>query len=403
MISRQVHVQSKTKSRNERTKRVRTSLTTIWNCRYEDWNDSESDYSDEKYVTDDRQILFTERQHEISFFRSIKLPQHNGRTVTKPSDLAITPLMNYRYYWYMNTSHVRLAKESNKLHGQVKTFWAMFDSIKFSGDDPIIVLHFLPRFVEKADKFGVSESHTFLIMPKLLNSRAERNLPSICNRAKNGAVTCCQEAVNHFLRTYATLGAIGNAANNLRNIRHLPREGETTYGRHINQAAHRCGNVYDETDKMTLFFEWNFAEYSNNLRPLPGIKRTSSTILPRIRTVRSWWGRISSSNSFQPSCGKHCKYEYKRSSYALHKANTPSGRYTGDDEHSYVIKDGSIPTEELLSTTGTSSSQPLMYVGSNIRRHQPIMVKPSQLAEQEGNTTASRRRWVEPKRQNISY
>ena len=56
-----------------------------------------------------------------------------------------------------------------------------------------------------------------------------------------------------MLRTYATPRAIRNPVNDLRNIRQQPREDEMDYSGHLNDAAHRCGNVYDEIDKMTFF------------------------------------------------------------------------------------------------------------------------------------------------------
>lgn len=42
-------------------------LTTVRNRLSEDSKDSESDDSDEEYVTNDRQIARSERQHEVSF------------------------------------------------------------------------------------------------------------------------------------------------------------------------------------------------------------------------------------------------------------------------------------------------------------------------------------------------
>lgn len=76
--------------------------------------------------------------------------------------------------------------------------------------------------------------------------------------------------------------------------------------------------------------------------------------------------------------------------------STASGGSPGDDEHSYVIDDGSIPIDELPSTIDTSSYQPLLYLGTNILHQRPFIVKPKQLAAGDRNTAASSPGWVEP-------
>lgn len=90
------------------------SLAAIRNCRYDNPTDSESDDNDGEYVTDGRQILRTERFHEISLFGRRKGPQHEVLTVIKPSNLPFDRLMNYRYYRLMDKSHGGLAEKSKK-------------------------------------------------------------------------------------------------------------------------------------------------------------------------------------------------------------------------------------------------------------------------------------------------
>lgn len=62
-FSGQVYVKTGIGSCNNRTKRVTTSSTTIRTRRYEDSSDRESDYRDEEYGTDGRQMFCTECQH----------------------------------------------------------------------------------------------------------------------------------------------------------------------------------------------------------------------------------------------------------------------------------------------------------------------------------------------------
>ena len=132
--------------------------------------------------------------------------------------------MNYRYYRLSDIRQTRSALETKLLRDQAKTFQSTFDTTKFSGEDPILVFDFLMKFVEEADTLNVSETHAFIILPKVLKGRAERWLRSIRHGSRSGDVTCWPEAVNSMLRTYATPGAIRIAVNDLRNIRQQPRE-----------------------------------------------------------------------------------------------------------------------------------------------------------------------------------
>lgn len=122
--------------------------------------------------------------------------------------------------------------------------------------DLILVFDFRTRFLKEPETLQVSEAHTFVILSELLTARSKRRLRSICNGTHDGCVACRQEAVSFLLCTYATSVSIHNAVNGLRNICQKPREEELTYSGRINDAAHWCGNCYDEVDNMTMLFNW---------------------------------------------------------------------------------------------------------------------------------------------------
>ena len=69
--------------------------------------------------------------------------------------------------------------ETKFLREQTKSFQTSFDRTKFSGEDPVMIFYFLMKFVEEAETPRVSESHAFLILSKVINGRADRQIRSI--------------------------------------------------------------------------------------------------------------------------------------------------------------------------------------------------------------------------------
>ena len=105
------------------------------------------------------------------------------------------------------------------------------------------------KLVEEADTLRVSEAHAFLILPKVLTGRADRQIRSVRNGPRSGCVTCWPEAVNYLLRTYATAAAIRNACNDFRNIRQQVREEEVDYKLTFGSVP----IIFCETDTWDIF------------------------------------------------------------------------------------------------------------------------------------------------------
>ena len=385
---RQSRTQAENQSRSTRTTRKTTTQSFIRNRRYDSSSGSESD--DLEDFTEDRQYNQQEHGQAIPFFARKKGPLHEGITIIKPSDPVFDRLMNYRYYRLADTRQVRSAEDTKRLRDQAKTFQSTFDTTKFSGEDPIMVFDFLMKFVEEADTLNVSEAHAFIILPKVLKGRAERWLRSVRNGSRSGGVTCWPEAVNSLLRTYATSSAIRNAVNNLRNIRQQPREEEMEYSGRLNDAAHRCGNVYDEIDKMTFFV--------NGL--LPSIQ----TIVARYRESQSrrdlsyeelvqFAQDEGDSHRARTSNLRVAKIvSNKNNDKVVHFMEPSIGTSNDNNEEEIFIvdNDGSIPTDELPSTDN-SSQQSLFY--TNDHRRNTKMVRPKALAYGTPSTSTTRPGW----------
>lgn len=59
--------------------------------------------------------------------------------------------------------------------------------------------------------------------------------------------------MQYLLLIYATETAIREAADHLERIRQSSAEDENPYATRINKAAHHCGNVYEDIEKITFF------------------------------------------------------------------------------------------------------------------------------------------------------
>ena len=234
---------------------VRNSQSKYTGSRGRHHSDTESDSSNEERSTYKDQDTSDSDGDEstIPFFSRVKGPKHGSLKSIKPSDVLFDRLMNYRYYRLKRTKGSRSSKHILEVRKHLKSLDITLKEYKFNGQDPILVFDFLSRFVEQADTLRMTEMQAFVALPHYLSGTAENQFRAIRNGARSGGVTCWSEAVQYFLRTYATPSAIREAVNHLRDIRQLPKETELEYSARLNNAAYRCGNVYDETDKMTFF------------------------------------------------------------------------------------------------------------------------------------------------------
>ena len=100
----------------------------------------------------------------------------------------------------------------------------------FDGSDPIKIFDFLTRFVNEADMLSMSEAQAFIALPNFLADPAETEFgTNLSGGSRKGGVTCWPEAIQFFLRTYATAATMREALESLRNIRQAHMETEEDY------------------------------------------------------------------------------------------------------------------------------------------------------------------------------
>ena len=189
----------------------------------------------------------------IPFFKPEKGPKHPGLTTIRPSDVLFDRLMNYRYYRLMKRSHRRDANVMLDANKRMNSLSMTLGEHKFSGQDPVLVFDFLTRFTEEADLNRMSEAQAFISLPRYLTGNAEYQYRATRYGSRSGGVTCWPEAIQYFLTTYATPTAIREAVNQTRSLKQHPNEDKTQYSCRLNQAVYRCGNVFEESDKMSFF------------------------------------------------------------------------------------------------------------------------------------------------------
>ena len=189
----------------------------------------------------------------IPFFKREKGPRYKHLVTIKPSDPLFDRLMSYRYYRLMQRSHRRDADMMLDTQKRMNALSVSLSDVKFDGKDPALVFDFLTRFTESADLNRMSEAQAFIALPKYLSGIAEQQFRATRYGARSGGVSSWPEAVQYFLSTYATPSVIREAVNEVRNIRQHPNEDELQYSCRLNNAVYRCGNVFEEHDKMTFF------------------------------------------------------------------------------------------------------------------------------------------------------
>ena len=116
----------------------------------------------------------------------------------------------------------------------------------FSGEDPILLLDLLRRFCDEANTLNMSGAQAYVALSYFLKAFALYQCQTVMDvyAASGGDVTCCPEAVQNLIRSYATSNAIREAIISLSDIRLKPNESEMEYIARLNQAKLRCGNVH---------------------------------------------------------------------------------------------------------------------------------------------------------------
>jgi len=153
--------------------------------------------------------------------------------------------MPYQTYRLEDTAQSRSSRTIGKVKDHIKQLDIKLNQQHFSGDDFILILEFLTRFVREANINEMSEAQAYLDLPSFLQGFALSQFESVADTAyaDDGGVTCWPEAVKYLLRSYATSNAVREAVLSLRDLSQIPGEVETDYSKHVNDAGNCCGNV----------------------------------------------------------------------------------------------------------------------------------------------------------------
>lgn len=224
--------------------------------RYHDDASTTSEESDEELIHIQREDTTDEEKEAfVPFFKRSKGPKFPGLCSITVSDKRYDKLMSYRYYRLYKIDQRRNAEATSKLSRLLKSLDLTFREHKFSGAEPILVFDFLTRIVEEADMLSITEGQLFVLLPHLLNGDAASQYRATVKGSRSNGVTCWPEAVQYFLRTYATTNAIRDANHAFRGLKQILHEDEVTFSARVNLAAFKCGNVHDEDEKITVFID----------------------------------------------------------------------------------------------------------------------------------------------------
>ena len=189
----------------------------------------------------------------IAFFSRPKGPRYLDLMAIRPADPLFDRLMNYRYYRLLRCDHHRDTQTMLDANTRIKSLMISLGDFKFSGQDPILIFDFLTRITEEADINQMTEAQAFVALPRFLSGFAEVQFRSTRSGSCTGGVRCWPEAVQYLLSTYATPAAIRQAVQQVLDTKQNPGEDEMDYSMRLNHAIHRCGNVHEETQKLTYF------------------------------------------------------------------------------------------------------------------------------------------------------
>ena len=100
----------------------------------------------------------------------------------------------------------------------------------------------------------MSEARAFISLPKFLADAAETQFrTNLRGGSRRRCFTCWPEAIEYLLSTYATAASMREALQTLGNILQASTEAGGDYGKSLNEAKFRCGNIHEEDEKMTYY------------------------------------------------------------------------------------------------------------------------------------------------------
>lgn len=311
----------------------------------------------------------------IAFAYRDRGPRAANLHTLKTSQREFERLMDYRYYRLHNLGSRRSSDSTIAIRKHIKSLDVTMKDYKFDGSDPVLVFDFLTRLTEEADTIGMTESQAYIALPHYLSGDAATHFRASRHGGRSGGIYNWPSAVNHFLATYATPSAIRDAIHIYRNLRQRPNESEIAFSSRVNQASYRCGNVFDEDDRMTTFVNGlspTIRSLVARHRETPAAQHLSFTALTQFARDEglAYRARHSSSRSSRTVRGDLLEIETVES-------DTPSSSrrtVTFEDEEP-AATEAPAPLEEDLHYIRHVPPAPLAYSDSQAKASRPGWVQ----------------------------
>ena len=185
---------------------------------------------------------------------------HPGRGPSVPGMREIVPsrsdykfLVSYRTYRLENHSPRYDKTITAKLSSYVKRLRHAVED-KFGGDEPIEILSFLRTFKEAADHNDVGEGAAARLLPYFLKDAAKEGYRAHMDDVPSG-IPLYPYMVQYLLETYALDDELAKAYLTVSTAKQLEGEDERAFGRRLQRAAIRAGNVVNKRDLKTIYVE----------------------------------------------------------------------------------------------------------------------------------------------------
>jgi hypothetical protein len=180
-------------------------------------------------------------------------PAVSGLSEIVPSRSDYRYLVSYRTYRLENRSQRYDKTITAKLSSYVKRLKHAVED-RFGGEDPIEVLAFLKTFKEAADHNDIGEGAAARLIPYFLKDAAKEGYRAHLDETPSG-MPYYPYMVQYLLETYAIDDELARAYMTVTTARQMDGEDERAFGRRLQRAAIRAGNVVDKTNLKTIFVE----------------------------------------------------------------------------------------------------------------------------------------------------
>ena len=332
-----------------------------------------------------------DRDATIPFYSRVKGPRYMGLQTIKPSDETFDRLLNYRYYRLQDVKSTRSARSMLDVSIHLKILQISMKDYIFSGSNSVEVLRFLTRFVEEADTLRKTEAQALVVLPKLMKGTADTRFRASRNGARAGGITAYPEAIQFFLRTYATPSVLREAVNAVRNINQSINENELEYGVRIDEACDKCGNAFTESQKITFYVNGLLESIRTDVANYRESQSRDELKYQELVSKAKDYGdshraKFSGLRVLRTKKQTPLKRGTTTRSANILDIGTTSSQDDGEEDI-LILPEDSVPTSELPSTLESEkSSEQLLLTGYSRTSAAPIAYG--------GNATPNRVGWV---------